>query len=364
MSPDEFNEWLARAKTVPGAGPPFSPICLVGEAPGVNEEIYRRPFVGEAGEELTRMLKDAGLDRKSMYATNVFKFRPPDTDRARNDIKAFFVGRADPDAETTLPAYEPGKFVRRQLANHPRELIRELTLVGANVVIALGNTALWALLGHTKISKYLGTVHPPTESRPFTVIPTYHPSAILRQWNFRSIAVANLRKAATVAGRNGSANQHAAPRFKVKTNPTIDEVEAFAAKAVRAPVIAIDVETKHGQIRTIGFAIDTKSAFVIPFWEPPAPPYWSSVGAELRAWNAVKAICACDATKVGHNVLYDIQYLWRVHGIPLRGPIEDTIAWAHASQPELPRSLGHLAATFLNIPEWKTMRAKSEKDEE
>lgn len=352
---------------VPGAGPSPSPIAIVGEAPGLNEFIYKRPFVGEAGNELRRMLKEVNLDPTTIYFTNTFKLKPPDTDRAKNDIQAFFVGRSHPDADLSLPPFGPNKFVRSPMGEHIRELFRELISVDAKLVIALGNVALWGLLGKQKISAHLGAVNGPTGQRPFTVIPTYHPAAILRQYNFRTTAIANLRKCAEVAkglsGKSGLVYPNT-PEYKIITNPTLDQVESFAEKACKAPEIAFDVETKFGQIRTISFTIAANHAFVIPFWEPPAASYWPTLDGELRAWRAVKRIMESPGDKIGQNTLYDIQYLWRVHGIKVLGNIHDTMAWSHSAEPELPRTLGHLAATYLNMPEWKQMRVKSEKEEQ
>ena len=361
------------SREVPGFGPSPSPICLVGEAPGANELVYKRPFVGDAGQELSRILKDANLPpiyyresnvtKANYYVTNVFKSRPgPDS----NDVKLFFTKRDDPAASLELPARDR-TYLRSDFLPMVRGLVPELMDVGARVVVAFGNTALWALLGQTKISAFVGTVHPPIPARPFWVIPTYHPAAVLRQWNFRSIMVANLLRVQECLAKSGVGPNPAPPTqpdLKIKINPTLDEVEAFARRAVRARAVAIDVETAHGQIRTISFSIDPWSAFVIPFWEPPQPSYWPTLEGEVRAWEAVARICSSPALKIFQNGQYDIQYLWRVHGIPIRGPIFDTMLAAHAMEPELPKSLGFLAATHLDLPEWKTMRVKSEKDNE
>lgn len=358
---------------VPGKGPTPAAIAVVGEAPGLNEEIYKTPFIGPAGDELRRMFKEVGLDWSTTYATNVFKIKPPDTDRANNDILAFFAQRSKGEPKPALPPYKPGKYCLLELEPMVRGLVGELNLVGAPLVIALGATALWGLLGKQKISDFVGTVHPPAGDRQFTVIPTYHPSAVLRQFNFRTTAIANLGKAARLASgvRTPSVGKalvgaSSSADFNIKINPTLAEVEAFAARCQRPEVthIAIDVETAHGQIRTISFSIGPREAFVIPFWEPPRSSYWPTIEGERRAWAAVARICATPATKIFHNGPYDIQYLWRVHGIPVLGPIEDTMSFAHAMEPELPRKLGHLAATYLEMPEWKTMRLKSEKEEE
>lgn len=342
-------------KHIPGHGPNPSPICLVGEAPGVNEEIYGRPFVGQAGEELTRILKDARLDRSTIYATNVFKLRPPS-----NDVLHFFTSRTDPTASPTLPPLRPGKHLRCDFEPMVAGLVPELVGVGAKVVISLGATALWALLGYQKITAYLGTIHPPTPARPFHVIPTYHPSAILRAWNLRTTMVANLLKVHAV----GIGRSSAAPgsNLRVKINPTLDECRRFAERAANARELAVDVETEHGQIRTISFSLDATSAFVIPFWEPPRPSYWPTESGELEAWACVRRALSGPGLKIFQNGIYDIQYLWRVHGIPINGPVADTLVAHHALEPELPRSLASLAATYLTLPEWKTMRVREEKE--
>jgi len=346
---------------VPGEGPSPAQIALVGEAPGNTEDLYKRPFIGDAGQELTRMLRDAGIDRKECYATNVFKHKPA------ADILSNFVSGTDPSAYKLLPAYKPNKFLRRELADEVLGLHGELVAVDPKVVVTLGTTALWAVLGFQKISQYLGTVHRPTAKRPFFVVPTYHPSAVLRNWSFRTTVVANLLKVPPLLGESSRVASSTNPLagFKIKVNPTLEEVERFA-DVVSKPYteFAVDVETMHGQIRTIGFAYSPTQAFVIPFWEPPRASYWPSVESESRAWKAIARILARrEVTFIFHNGPYDIQYLWRVHGIPVLGTIEDTLAGHWALEPELPKKLGQLSAIYLDLPEWKTMRLKTEKED-
>lgn len=349
---------------VPGEGPKPAQIALVGEAPGASEDLYKRPFIGDAGQELTRMLRDAGIDRKECYVTNVFKHRPPS-----NDIMANFVSGTDPDADRSFPAYKPNKYLRRELADEVRGLLGELVAVEPKVVVTLGATALWAVLGYQKISQYLGTVHRPTPKRPFHVVPTYHPSAVLRNWSFRTTVVANLLKVQPILGETYKLASSTNPLagFKIKVNPTLEEVERFAdVVSKNYNLFAVDVETAHGQIRTISFAYSPTQAFVIPFWEPPKPSYWPSVESEGRAWKAIARILSRrDATFIFHNGPYDVQYLWRVHGIPVLGTIEDTLSGHWALEPELPKGLGQLSAVYLDLPEWKSLNRKKdqEKDE-
>lgn len=345
-----------------GHGPSVSPLCFVGEAPGLNESLYLRPFVGEAGDELTRMMSDAGISRNDCYLTNVFKVRPPD-----NNVGHFFAKRSDdPTVCSDLSPYKLGQYLKAEFRPMFDNLIGELVDRRASVVVALGATALWALLGQTKISSFVGAASEPTPTRPFYVVPTYHPAAVLRQWGWRSTVVANLRKAADLVAQQPGRHFRAssAEQFNIKINPQLQEVEAFAEQAFMAPQMAVDIETAHGQIRTIAFSLDEQSAFVIPFWEPPGPSYWSSLDREVRAWKAVQRALSGRGTKIFHNAAFDLQYLLRVHGIVCHGPIEDTMVAYHSLEPELPKGLGDLAALLLHMPAWKAEHQLGDKDQD
>lgn len=352
---------MTSPSLVPGFGPSPSDLILLGEAPGATEALYLRPFIGEAGEELTRMLNDAGIDRSSCYLTNVFKSRPPN-----NDVECFFAPRSDESAQTDLPARN-GKYLRSEFRSNYDSLLPELVRVRPKLVIALGSTALWALLGESKISSYVGTIHPPTAKRPFAVLPTYHPAFVLRQWKCRTTVVANLQKAKdylaqTPVGSPDGLQSRLFPNFKLKINPTLAEVRAWADRLAGADRLAVDIETAHGQIRTIAFADSATSAICIPFWEPPAKSYWPDLESELAVWEEVRRILASPSRKIFQNGAFDIIYLWRAMGIPCGGRIDDTMLAHHAMEPELPKGLGFLAATYLSLPEWKSL-GRSDKDE-
>lgn len=350
-------------KLIPGTGPIPARVVLLGEAPGATEELYGRPFIGEAGEELDRQLEESGIPRSECYVTNVFKVRPPS-----NKVEEFFTSRSDPEACTDLPSFG-GKYLRDAFRDMVSATRNELLSVEPTLCIALGRTALWFLLGQSKIGSFVGTLHPPADWRTFHTIPTYHPAGVLRQWSWRPIVLANLAKAKDfldTAGRVRSTNGGGSgPRFRLKTNLTLAEVRRLTKIALQAPELAVDIETARGQIRTIAFAWSALDSFCISFWEPPAEQYWPDLKSELAAWDCVKLLLGNpDSVKIFHNGAYDIQYLWRGYGIPVAGPVEDTMLLHHALEPELPKGLGPLAATYLSIPEWKTARVQSDKEEE
>ncbi|NEK20099.1 UdgX family uracil-DNA binding protein [Rhizobium leguminosarum] len=163
-----------------GEGPVKSEIVLVGEQPGDEEDLAGRPFVGPAGRLLDRCLEEAGLDRRRCYITNAvkhFKFTP----RGKRRLHA-----------------KPNVGEIRRCAWW---LGAELNVLQPKLVVALGASALYALLGpRAKLTPERGHIlHP--ENRP-PVLVTIHPSYLLRirdeedQRRQRRTFVSDLHKAA------------------------------------------------------------------------------------------------------------------------------------------------------------------------
>jgi uracil-DNA glycosylase family 4 len=135
---------------VPGEGNPNARFVVVGEAPGATEDETGRPFVGAAGQLLTKILAAINLRREDVFICNVIKHRPP--------------GNRNP-----LP---------NEIAACSPYLIRQLELIRPGVILALGTFAAQTLL-ETKesIGKLRGRVH---RYHDIPLIVTYHPAALLR----------------------------------------------------------------------------------------------------------------------------------------------------------------------------------------
>ena len=135
---------------VPGEGNPQAEVVCVGEAPGANEDEQGRPFVGDAGQLLTKILAAIQLARDEVFICNVLKHRPP--------------ANRDPLPDE-VAACQP--FLRRQLA-----------VIKPRVILAFGRFAAQTLLGtETALGKLRGQVH---SYHGIPVIVTYHPAALLR----------------------------------------------------------------------------------------------------------------------------------------------------------------------------------------
>lgn len=141
---------LTRTNVVFGEGDPHAALMFVGEGPGAVEDATGRPFVGPAGELLTRMIAAMGLERPRVYIANVVKCRPP--------------GNRDPEPDEIEACIG---YLRAQIrAVRPR------------VIIALGRVASHALLGvSTPLGRLRGNFF---TYEGISVMPTYHPSYLLQ----------------------------------------------------------------------------------------------------------------------------------------------------------------------------------------
>lgn len=153
-----------RRTVVFGVGNPNSPIMIIGEGPGEQEDIQGEPFVGAAGLLLDNMLKLIGLDRTKLYIANIVKCRPP-----RN---------RDPLVEEQ----DACKYW----------LDEQLRLIRPKIILCLGRVAAQRMMHHDfKITREHGTWYQKGDVRLMAI---YHPSALLRDERKRPETFADLRE--------------------------------------------------------------------------------------------------------------------------------------------------------------------------
>jgi DNA polymerase len=331
-------------------------IALVGEAYGQEEALMNQPFVGPSGKLLDAMLSDAGIKRHDCLVTNVFNFQPQ-----RNDLSTLCGKKAESKLFHSWGPITKGGYLLDRYAPEIDRLRRELTTAKPHVVVGLGNTACWALLQETAISKLRGYVDSSTLCPGLKVIPTYHPAAILREYSLRHVTVLDLQKAA----REAEYPEIRYPLQTVHMAPTIADLSDYYWPALwRASRLAVDIETANGQMTCIGFAPSDIEAFVIPFWRTAAGGnYWSSLEEELFVLDFVRRVLALPAEKIFQNGLYDMQWLWQRYSIPVANASHDTMLLHHALHPESEKSLGFLGSVYTNRPRWKDMRSRGPKTE-
>jgi uracil-DNA glycosylase len=329
-----------------------SKIAFVGEAPGETEELMGVPFVGAAGKEFTDLLQESGIARSACYLTNVLFTRPPG-----NKLDAFLISKKETPAGYSLSPLSQGKYLHPDLLcelERLREEMQNFQARGGNLVVALGNTALWALTGSGAISASRGTVQVSSLVEGLKVLPTYHPAAVLRNWTWRVIVLQDLEK----ARREMEFPEVRRTSRRIVINSTLAHYLWLLDSASRCPILSVDIETEKGQITSIAFATSRDIIFVIPFWDKESRDwsYWDE-DEECELWDSIYRLLASHPRVLFQNGLYDVQYLWDML-IPIPGFIEDTMILHHSMYPELPKSLGFLGSIYCNDVAWKKMRAR------
>lgn len=336
--------------------PAGAKILLVGEAPGAEEEKLRTPFVGASGRELDSILSEVGIPRYSIALTNVFMTRPPN-----NDLQEWGTDKRSSAAnlDPCLPFFSiranklwlPASIVQPALAR----LASEIAKVKPNLIVALGNTALSALTGLTGVGRLRGTLQECLLVPGIKVIPTYHPAAILRNYEFHAITVMDFMK---IKQEAESPNFNLLNRA-IWIEPTISDLEEWKNCLCDAEALACDIETKNEQITCIGFAPTSQAAYVIPFWDrrKPGYHYWHTIEEEIFAWQTVQAILSSSVPKIFQNGLYDLQYILK-YGWHPKACLHDTMLLHHSLYPMLPKGLDFLGSLYANERAWKKMRPR------
>lgn len=152
-----------RTNAVPGEGPEDAEIMFIGEAPGWNEDKQGRPFVGQAGQFLDKLLASINLDRKKVYITNVIKTRPPEN-------------------------RDPSPI---EIQNCTPWLERQLEIIKPKMIVTLGRYSMAKFFPGKSISKIHGTA---VKRDGVIYYAMYHPAAALHQFSLRQTIEADMKK--------------------------------------------------------------------------------------------------------------------------------------------------------------------------
>ncbi len=151
---DELRTDLENTNLVFGVGNPNADLMIVGEAPGINEDLQGEPFVGQAGQLLDKIMKAIDFDRSDIYIANILKHRPPNNRDPKPE-----------ERERSLPY-----------------LLRQIELINPKIILCVGRISATTLLGRDDSLKNLRQKFHPFMER--ELMATYHPAALLRneQW--------------------------------------------------------------------------------------------------------------------------------------------------------------------------------------
>lgn len=308
-------------KTVPFEGPTDAKIFVVGEAPGGQEEIEGRPFVGGSGRLLNRLLMEVGLVREECRIANVMRTRPPG-----NNFIHFYL-----DKQWRVPT--------KQLIEGREYLKEDIKRCSPNVVLALGNESLSALMKYRGITNWRGSILFSKEVG-CKVIPTLHPASLLRAWDNLPLVMFDFKR----LKEECRTPDYTIPKREFVLQPRYDEVMMMLEKVGEAERVAWDVETDvNNHITAIAFAITPFTAISIPFTIHDGVPYWT-LEEEDTIWRRIKVVLEDGRIgKIAQNAQFDM-IIHRVnpYHIKVKGLRLDTMIAFHTLYPEMAASKSQL----------------------
>lgn len=256
------------------SGPRDTKIVIVGEAPGNQEMREKLPFVGGAGEILTRQLSAVGISRDNCFITNVCHIQPP-----KNEFGWFMKPKPKPELVLGL-----------------MQLKKDLEEIQPNVVLALGSYPLRFLTGKQGINKWRGSILESSLIPGLKVIGTYHPAYILRVWDYKAVADFDFKRLADEA----NTAEIRRPVRDLVLNPSREDSIWLESQLLHAQWLSIDIEcfeTPSGwKLACVGFSDSPARAVV---W--PCDHDWQL--------GIIKRLCESSIAKVFQNGTFDITVL-------------------------------------------------------
>lgn len=307
-------------------------IAVVGEAPGRNELLEGRPFIGASGRMLSRGLRTIGIARTDVHWTNAVL-----CDCKKEDL---------PKA-------------RKACAERLR---RELAAVAPDAIVpvgALGLHSAMALARKPQILKWRGSVSEIqfAGGRRTFVLPTIHPAFVMRAPKWGPVLEVDIARVGRIL-RDGFEAPEDSPKRRFVVPKTLDALDAALASMLPRVDVSGDVETVGlGPTRTAlvctGFS-DSITTIVVP-WSKASngiEPFWGFPDRVLERLGNFLAARTC----VTHNGPAFDHIVFARYGIRL-GKWDDTLLAAHATEGHMPKNLAHVvtANAELDVPPWKQL---------
>ena len=337
--------YVSVIKTILPSGACPARIMLVADAPIAEELATGVAFSGYTMQVLSVMMAEAGIDMRTCYKTHVLKIKAP------NDTPEAFMALTKKAITFDHIEYN-GRQILPILRDHILILKDEIARVKPNVIVALGNVALWALTGEWSINAWRGSVLKCTLQEeigyPIKVIPTYHPRQISKVWKWRVIGIMDLvriKKESTV---------HTFPviDYNFLTKPTYDEVIVVlnqlldqANKATNLLRLGVDIETKYRTIEMIALAWNDREAICIPFVAHEDHYYTEDEETDI-VYLIYKILSHKMVRIIGQGYNFDDQYICKYWMFTPKA-IEDTMVNQHTLTCVTPKDLSFLSSMYL-----------------
>lgn len=315
---------------VPGYGASDAKLAVVGEAPGQDEVRLGRPFVGQSGQIVRDLLKEAGEDPERVYFTNVCKIHPPG-----NDLKALH----------TI-GYKVEDFLN--------QLWSELDLLKPNCILAVGGTALKYLTGYEGILHYRGSILQAKNG--IKTVPTIHPASLLHK---ESEGMANWKDLVFIswdfnrAVSQAKNNLYSPPRRRLEVCRSVRQLDQFFYDYRGSEFAALDIETFKTFPICLGIAFNRYHSLSIPLFEFADKP------SRFIIWGMLARFLKSKVKKIGQNFKFDQTLMQTCNdfqtnfGFEISNVYFDTMLAFRTLYPELPARLEFIASVLTEEIYWK-----------
>ncbi len=343
---------------VPNAFPTVEPtkyrLAIVGEAPGKDEEQAGRPFVGMSGRKLDMLLSSVNISKSCCFVGNVMQRRPPTKKNQQLSPLDKWTRSDQGDLEAErMPALTEGLFALRS----------DLSRFKPHLVLLLGKTALWAA-GKSGLDDWRGSLflsdYQSGGGTPLKCLATYHPAAVLRQYNLNSLIQFDFRRAA----KECLHPDLILPIRNLATHLSYEEtIQKLDLTWNEKKPISCDIEGGVGSLSCLSIASSPFESYIIPFATLQGDHYWS-LDHEVEIWRRVACIMADpQIKKVWQNGLYDRFVLQYSYGIVVKGNADDTMLKHWEQYCEMEKSLGFQASIYTEQPFYKFGRKATDQQE-
>lgn len=343
-------------------------IFFLVDAPSDEDQIKGRPLVGSAGHLLSRALRAAGLADSGDIPAGFEPMMLGETrrllwERRAHSFATFF--RGAPPCDPPTPAA------------HACELSVLASLLAAqrpNVLVPVGEVALWSVTGRTSIDDWRGAVRLVAPNAPIMsvvteapeaaqtaawltrlkILPTYPPERIGRQYKILGTLIADLMK----VKHEARTPEHTPLEIAVWLEPDLADLDRFERDHIASSdLLTLDIETALGQIVCVQIGTDDRTCLVLPFvdYRRSDRCYWGTADLEIAAWGWLRRVLDTPTPKLGQNfAAYDAYWLLDKAGLTVRNYKHDLRLIHHILQPELPKTLAYMGSLYSKMPRWKT----------
>lgn len=315
-------------------------IFFLGEFAEINDWKRGYHFSGGSGQELKKMCREADIDFFSAYHDMVFSIK---------EHTKFIPSEYITDWTKKNP------FVKPKYQEHVDYVREAIYNSGCNLVVALGDLALFILTGEKSVAKWRGSrMSTVIHGRTIKVIPTYAPSRILKVWDWRHITMYDLQRIGNesleATYREREDNFIIGPSYE-KAFQVLSLLLANLNEG-HAMLLSHDVETIARNISVSGLAWSETDAICIPFMTTQEGRggnhnYWTVEEEATLVHLLNRILTHPNARVIGQNYLYDMQHEAKSHGISPNVYMDTMLAW-HTVFPGEKKSLDFLASIFCD----------------